>query len=193
MNPFSKLSLPWVLAGSLFSCSQSDPETATARAELPYPRVTNKLESTSTPELTKLHTVDGIFLGGQPSEKALKEAKDGGVRTIINLRHDQENTTFKEKQAVEELGMTYIHLPWSGADELTDEIFDKSRNALKNAEKPILLHCKSANRVGAVWLPYRVIDNGLRFEEALAEAKAIGLQSTEYESKAKDYIAKTSY
>jgi ubiquinone/menaquinone biosynthesis C-methylase UbiE len=51
-----------------------------------------------------------------------------------------------------------------------------------------MLHCGSANRVGAVWLTYRVLDQGVPIETAIEEAKTIGLRSPEYEAKARDYI-----
>ena len=72
------------------------------------------------------------------------------------------------------------------------EVFDQAREQLKTAERPILLHCASANRVGAVWLPYRVLDGGLSWDHALAEAKTVGLKSPDYEAKAKDYIQRHS-
>jgi hypothetical protein len=50
------------------------------------------------------------------------------------------------------------------------------------------LHCGSSNRVGAVWLPWRVLDGGVEVEKAVAEAKPIGLKKAEYEEKALDYI-----
>jgi hypothetical protein len=50
------------------------------------------------------------------------------------------------------------------------------------------LHCASANRVGAVWIPFRVLDQGIELEAAVAGAKAIGLETPEYEAKARDYV-----
>ena len=55
-------------------------------------------------------------------------------------------------------------------------------------ERPALVHCGSANRVGAVYLPWRVLDGGLSVEDALAEAKVVGLKTPMYETKALDYI-----
>ena len=50
------------------------------------------------------------------------------------------------------------------------------------------MHCASANRVGAVWLPYRVLDQNVPLEEALPQAQAIGLRSPEFIERAHDYI-----
>lgn len=149
---------------------------------------TEKLEPYECGTITRLHTLGGVFLASQPKAEDFAQAKKGGVRTVINLRHDAEIKDFDERKVVEAEGLAYIHLPWDGPGELTDDIFDQAREHLKSAARPILLHCASANRVGAVWLPYRVLDGGLSWDDALAEAKTVGLKSPDYEAKAKDYI-----
>lgn len=75
---------------------------------------------------------------------------------------------------------------------MTDEVLDRARAELKAAPRPILMHCASANRVGAVWLPYRVLDGGLSWDDAVAEAKVVGLRSAELEAKARDYVERRS-
>ena len=136
------------------------------------------------------HTLGDIHLAGQPQPEDLALAKERGVRTVFNLRHEAEVTAFDERAVVEELGLEYVHLPWNGPDELTDEVFDRAREVLETAERPILFHCGSANRVGALWLPWRVLDGGKTVEEALEEARTVGLSTPAYEEKAKDYVAR---
>lgn len=169
------------------SCAEDSASSQAAQKSVDFTRVSETLEAVEVPGIEKIHTVAGVYLAGQPDEAGFEAAKTGGVRTVINLRHDDE-IELEEKAFVEGLGMTYLHLPWNGAEELTDEVFDRARELLKSAEKPVLLHCKSANRVGAVWLPYRVLDGGLSLEAAATEAKSVGLKSDEYEAKARDYI-----
>jgi protein tyrosine phosphatase (PTP) superfamily phosphohydrolase (DUF442 family) len=67
-------------------------------------------------------------------------------------------------------------------------VFDATRKLLVEAERPILVHCASANRTGAIWLVFRVLDTGLEYDAALAEAKQSGLRSAAFEAKAKGYI-----
>ncbi len=149
---------------------------------------TDKLEPYECGTITRLHTLGGVFLASQPKLEDFAQAKKGGVKTVINLRHASEIKEFDERKVVEGEGLTYVNLPWDGPGELTDDVFDKAREHLKAAERPILLHCASANRVGAVWLPHRVLDGGLSWDAALAEVKIVGLKSPDYEAKAKDYI-----
>ena len=99
---------------------------------------------------------------------------------------------FDERRVVEDLGLAYLHLPWNGPGELSDAVFDSAREMLNTAQRPILLHCSSANRVGAVWLPWRVLDGGVSYEHALVEAKVVGLKNPLYEAMARDYIQRQS-
>ena len=58
-------------------------------------------------------------------------------------------------------------------------------------KQPLMLHCGSANRVGAIWLVHRVLDDGIDVDVAVVEAKKVGLRVPSYLEKAKDYIART--
>jgi uncharacterized protein (TIGR01244 family) len=163
----------------LASCSTIGGGTATT---------TDRLEPYECGTVTRLHTFGGIFLASQPKKADLAHAKDGGVKTVINLRKDEE-MPFDEREVVTSLGMTYVHLPFSGVAELTDSVFDRGRELLNTAARPLMMHCKSANRVGAIWLAWRVVDGGITFDAALAEAKTVGVKSPAYVEKAREYIA----
>lgn len=173
-----------VVAGAM-ACSKSETTEAEHKAI-----TTEKLEPYECGAITRLHTLGGVFLASQPKQEYFAQAKKGGVKTVINLRHAAEIKDFDEKQVVEDEGMLYVNLPFEGPVELTDSVFDTVRDHLKTAARPILLHCSSANRVGAVWLPYRVLDGGLTYDQALAEAKTVGLKSPDYEERAREYIEK---
>lgn len=171
---------------TLSACQEADQTTASAPPEAAPNSI--ELKSAEWEGLARLHSFGDIHLAGQPQPEAFEEAKKAGVKTVINMRHIDENKDFDEESIVSGLGMKYISLPWNGADELTDEIFDRSRELLNTAERPVLLHCSSANRVGAVWIPWRVLDNGGDLEQAGKEAAIIGIKTPEYEPKAIDYI-----
>ncbi len=151
---------------------------------------TEKLEPYACGDITKLHTYQGVFLASQPAEADFEQAKKGGVKTVINLRHIQEQKGFDEKAKVESLGLAYQNPAWNGPDELTDAKFAEVEKLLETARRPILLHCASANRVGAHWIVYRVKTGGLSVDDAVAEAKVVGLKSPDYEAKARAYLKK---
>lgn len=148
------------------------------------------LEAIQCGSMARVHTLGDIMLGSQPSREDFALAKDAGVRTVLNFRHKSElPPDFDEQAEVERLGMTYIHLPWSGEAQLTDEVFDKGREIMRSAERPILVHCASSNRVGAIYLVWRVLDEGTPFDQALEEAQRVGMKTPAFERLAKAYIA----
>ena len=149
-----------------------------------------KLEPAKCGSVKQLHVLDDIYLAGQPSPEDFQEFKKRGVKSVLNLRTKDE-MDFDEAKTLKSLGLEYHHIPIAGPDSLTDENFDKLRKLLNEKEqRPMLLHCTAANRVGAVWLAHRVLDGGLTYDAALAEAKTVGLKTPALEAKAKDYIAK---
>jgi len=153
------------------------PEVAMAALQ---PRVSGTIK--------RLHIYDDVWLASQPSPEDFELARDDGVRTIINQRPAREMEDFDEGAHVTSLGLRYLNPGWNGADELTDEIIDETRQMLRTAERPVMLHCGSANRVGAIWFAYRVLDDGLTVDAALAEAKTVGLRTPEYEVIVRDYV-----
>ena len=174
----------WIVIVALsFSTALADDKPA--KIEKP-----KKLEPAKCGAVKQLHVFDDIFLAGQPSAEDFAEFKKRGVKSVLNVR-TKEEMDFDEAKTIKNLGLDYHHIPVAGPDALTDENFDKIRKLLNTKEeRPLLFHCASANRVGAVWLAHRVLDGGLTYDAALAEAKTVGLKAPGLEAKAKDYIAK---
>ena len=170
----------------IYGVSWAAPTTAPATA--PAAAADEKLAPATCGKIARVSRLADVYLAGQPTADDLAEAKKLGINTVINLRPDSEAKEFNEREAVEAAGLVYVHIPFAGAGEATDAVFDEARKQLKAAKRPILLHCGTANRVGAVWLPHRVLDAGLSWDAALAEAKTIGLRTPALEAKAKDYI-----
>ena len=181
----SSLLLGLCLTAALVSCSTTNDNM---HKDGEPPVVTAQLEPYECGTISRLHTFDGVFLASQPKPADFEQASKSGVKTIINIRHDAEITDFDEATVVAGYGLHYVHLPWNGVEELTDEVFDRTRELLNTAERPLMLHCGSANRVGAVWIPWRVLDGGLTFDEALAEATVVGLKTPGYLDRAREYV-----
>lgn len=147
------------------------------------------VEAHSCGNIERIHRSGDILLTSQPSAEDLVAARDEGVRTVVNLRYEEEETALQnEARLVRKLGMKYIHLPWEGGEDLTFELINEMVCLLKDERRPILIHCDEyANRVGAAWLAYRVVEEGVDIETATAEARTVGLRSADYESLARDY------
>lgn len=132
--------------------------------------------------------MDGIVTAGQPAASQLAALAAGGVSTVIDLRAPGEPRGFDEAETVQAAGMAYHNVPVV-AGALTAREFDQVRDLLRApARGPVLLHCASANRVGAVLLPYLVLDEHRSPDDALRIAHDVGLRSDELATTAFDYI-----
>jgi len=147
-----------------------------------------RLEEHKSDGVDRIHRFGDIYLASQPSADALKSLKEQGVVTIINLREAAE-MDWDEAAEAEKLGFHYEHVPIGTLKSLSDETFGKLRKLLSDPErKSVCMHCASANRVGAVWLAHRVLDDKVDYQAAAKEAKTIGLRSPELERIAREYI-----
>ena len=120
----------------------------------------------------------GITAAGQPSEAGLKELADDGYAAVIDLRTAGEDRGLDEETAVEELGMDYVSLPIAGSRGINFENAKKLDQILNNYDGPVIIHCASSNRVGAL-LAMREKLNGAGDEDALAFGKAAGMTNLE--------------
>ena len=116
-----------------------------------------------------------LAVAGQPSPEAMAELEEMGFRTIINLRTRKEGAV-EEGQAVRALGLDYVWVPVS-ATTLSLSDIESVEAVLSDPERgPVLLHCGSSDRVGAVWGAIQA-RAGRTLEEAEAEARSAGLRS----------------
>ena len=161
-------------------CSLAIAATVNAQTKQDYAGVTNFSRVDAT-----------VACGGATEVAALDALKKDGFKTVINLRVASEpGANIEQNQAkAKELGLNYVHIPFSGGspdpkviDAFLATIADKSN-------QPVFVHCASANRVGAVWLAKRVLQDNYTIEKATTEAKAIGLSNPGLEKFALQYIA----
>lgn len=160
------------------------------KTDTPQASAPASVEPAQCGDVKNMHRVGDLYLAGATTPSDYPQLKALGIKTLLSIRHDKETPDLDDAKLVEAQGMAYVHLPWSGADQLTDAKFDAMRKVLREAERPMLFHCGSANRVGAGWLTYRVLDEGVALEQALAEAKTVGMRTPAYEAKAVDYIGR---
>lgn len=171
------------------SCSETREDTGQKdRSAVPGAATGTTLEAAELGETRNVHAIGKNLLCGQPTEAEFAIAKERGIQVVVNLRTDGE-IDWDEAAVVEQLGLEYEHIPFRAPETLTDEVFDNVRDVMRQAdEKPVMIHCGSANRVGAVWLTHRVLDEDVPLEQATEEAKEVGLRDDDYLKKAIDYI-----
>jgi uncharacterized protein (TIGR01244 family) len=121
--------------------------------------------------------VNGITSAGQPDEAALRIFADSGYAAVIDLRTDDEDRGLDEKAVVQGLGMDYLSLP-IGSDGVSFESARALDELLKAYDRPVLVHCASANRVGAL-LALRASLRGADNETAMQLGRQGGLTRLE--------------
>ena len=84
----------------------------------PVPNPVN-LDTTGLFQAKFVSVGNDMFIGGQPTEKALRELRARGVTTIVNLRMPEEmaQVGFDEAGLAKELGIKYVHIPMRGTAE----------------------------------------------------------------------------
>ncbi len=122
---------------------------------------------------------DSTLTGGQPTFEQLKKAGETGFKSVINLRTDGELPDPEQESTwVEGVGMKYFHIPVAGAEGLTLENTKLFAEALSKTENyPLIVHCKSGNRVGALFALKAFHIDGKSKEEALLIGERAGLTS----------------
>lgn len=123
--------------------------------------------------------LENLYTGGQPSINDLHKLSKKGVKTVINLRASGEFEGFDERKVAEDLGLNYIVIEVAGSDGVNLVNTQKLHRALADLKEPVLLHCASSNRVGAL-LAYRAFKlQDSSVEDSLKLGKSAGMTSTE--------------
>ena len=122
---------------------------------------------------------DDMFIGGQPTEKALRDLRARGVTTVVNLRMPDEmaRVGFDEAALAKELGMRYVHIPMSGRPEnpYDPKALDTFAAAVASADGKVLLHCTIAWRASHLWGAYLIRERNVPVATALSQARQINL------------------
>ena len=142
--------------------------SAASIASLPAPVL---LDTTGMFQAKFARLGDDIFIGGQPTEKALRDLRAQGVTVVVNLRTPEEMTRavkFDEPALIRELGMRYVYIPMRGTPEFpySPDAVAKFAEAVKSANGKVLLHCTVAWRASHLWAAYLIKERGVPVETA---------------------------
>jgi len=130
-----------------------------------------------------------VATGGQPTDAAFSKLAANGYRAVLSLRTASEGIDQKhEQEMIEKAGLRYINIPVVSSAPKPEQVDDFISAVTKKDNFPMLIHCGSANRVGAFWMIYRVVSQGWPEDKALEEAIRIGLTSPTLKTFAHEYI-----
>jgi uncharacterized protein (TIGR01244 family) len=136
-----------------------------------------EIPATLDPALLPAYQVlrPGLAVGGKPSPETLAKLKEHGFKTVVDLRMPSEGLE-EEKALVEGQGLRYVSIPVSAATLTREDAAAVGRILDDPAAGPVLLHCSTSNRVGAV-LALREAAGGRAPEAAIEEGRKAGLKN----------------
>ena len=122
----------------------------------PVPNPVN-LDTTGLFQAKFVSVGDDMFIGGQPTQKALRDLRAKGVTTLVNLRMPEEmaQVGFDEAALAKQL--------------------DAFTAAMALADGKVLLHCTIAWRASHLWAAYLIRERKVPVAEALAQTRMINL------------------
>ncbi|MEQ1757747.1 MAG: sulfur transferase domain-containing protein [Vicinamibacterales bacterium] len=151
-----------------------------------------QVQKIDVPGVRNFSRVDAtIGCGGATDATAMPLLKKEGFVSVINLRLASEPgaNVDEARTAADKAGLKYIHLPFDAASPDPKVVENFLSAVTSKANQPAYIHCGSANRVGAVWMIKRVLQDGWALDRARTEAQAIGLTSPQLDAFATTYIA----
>ncbi len=161
-------------------------------------------------ELPNFHQInEQLYRGAQPKRGGIRRLTLLGVKTIVNLRPDDERSQ-QEEQEARAAGLRYFNVsvekvtlvdtlksltdlrhfnsPFNMLGRPTDTQVERVLSIINAPEnQPVFVHCKrGADRTGTIIAIYRIEHNGWTSEMAKAEANRYGMGW--WERGKKDYI-----
>jgi len=131
-----------------------------------------------------------VGCGGATDPSAMAALKKEGYVSVVNLRLASEPGADVDasRAAAQAAGLKYFHLPFDSAMPDAGLVSRFLATVADTSNQPVFIHCGTANRVGAVWMIKRVLQDRWPIEQARTEAEAIGLRDPRLVTFATEYI-----
>jgi protein tyrosine/serine phosphatase len=103
-----------------------------------------------------------------------------GIKVDLDLR-EASGATKVEKEQAEKLGMKYVNIPMKPFSAPTNDAVERALALLGQARPgPVFVHCRRGkDRTGVVIACYRIRHDGWSNQQALDEAKKLGMSFAE--------------
>lgn len=116
------------------------------------------------------------YVSGRLDSASLERLRQAGIRHIINISPAAETPDWDEAQQVQAAGMHYHPLPVVDAADLTLARAQQLDTLLQQiGDAPVVLHCASGNRVGALMALRAAWIHGAEPQQALRTGQDWGM------------------
>jgi tyrosine-protein phosphatase SIW14 len=132
-------------------------------------------------ELPNFHLVNPqLYRGAQPRASGLPTLKQIGIKTILNLRGEDEHTRAEAAEA-RTLGLRYYNVSLPEVSAPKDKAVQQALDIINTAEnQPVFVHCRHGeDRTGTIIACYRISHDGWTAAEAKKEAEKLGMSWTQ--------------
>jgi protein tyrosine/serine phosphatase len=107
-----------------------------------------------------------VFRSEQPSEKGFIALDSMGIKSVLNLRLHHDDTQFTKSPNIK------LYRVRMDAGKISLEELIQALSIIKQAEKPVLIHCwHGSDRTGCVVAAYRIVFENWTKDQAIAELK----------------------
>ncbi len=160
----------WIATGFfLAACAEESPVAAGPRVHVDVDKIATAAD---------VAPVDGLRSAGQPDADEFGVFAEAGYSVVVDIRGAEEDRGLDEAAVLEELGLEYVTFPIVGDEAINYENARKLDALLSGYDEPVLVHCGSGNRVGALLALRKSLD-GATDAEALEYGKNAGLSRLE--------------
>lgn len=114
---------------------------------------------------------DRMWRAAQPAPFQLRQVRDMGIRTVINLRGARDCGSYVlEREACDRLGLTLVDFPVNSRAAPKKEYLRGAVELFRAVEYPAVMHCKSgADRAGLMSTLYLFAHEGRPLDEAMRQ------------------------
>ncbi len=127
---------------------------------------TNWAQRLELPGLPNFHKVsDDLYRGAQPTAEGMRQLKELGIKTVINLR-----SMHSDRNKLGQTGLAYEHINMTTWNPETVDVVRFLQIVTDSNCTPIFVHCQhGADRTGTMCAVYRIAVQGWSKDEAIEE------------------------
>ncbi|MDR3326136.1 MAG: tyrosine-protein phosphatase [Rhodospirillaceae bacterium] len=115
------------------------------------------------------HVAEGVWRSANPTPKHLRWwVKQHGIRTVLNLRGQNNMSYILEYEECTRLGITLVNFPIHSRGLVSKDTIKTIKTIFETIEYPILLHCKSgSDRAGFISTLYLFLHSNVPLRLAM--------------------------
>jgi len=108
---------------------------------------------------------DDLYRGAQPTAEGMKQLKELGIKTIINLR-----SVHSDRDELGDTKLAYVHMNMTTRGPKNDDVVRFLKIVTDSNSTPVFVHCQhGSDRTGTMCAIYRIAVQGWSKDEAIAE------------------------